>query len=338
MAESRLMSARRRVDPPALTARRIREPGAVAQAWADRAPARRPADGRLLLIAADHPARGALGVRADARAMASRTDLLGRLEAAVARPGVDGVLGTPDILEDLLLAGLLDGRVVIGSMNRGGLQGASFELDDRFTAYDAATITRFGLDGGKMLTRVCLDDPGTASTLEASGHAVDRPRAAAQKMAMVEPFLSGAARRPGGQPARPRLGDPFHSCRRRPRPTSAFTWLKLPVVTRCSACSMRRRCPRCCSAVTPRATPTRPTLTWATSTDLPGSRWPRGRAELALSSRRRRRREQSTQPRRWSMEDGIDDWLRAAGSSGDASGTCGSVPEIPGGRTPACMP
>jgi hypothetical protein len=218
-----------RVDPAALTARRIREPGAVAQAWADRAPARRPADGRLLLIAADHPARGALGVRADARAMASRTDLLGRLEAALARPGVDGVLGTPDILEDLLLAGLLDGRVVIGSMNRGGLQGASFELDDRFTAYDAATITRFGLDGGKMLTRVCLEDPGTASTLEASGQAVGH-LAAAQKMAMVEPFLS--VRRDGRVV---NLLDPDSVIRSIHvvaglGPTSAFTWLKLPVV------------------------------------------------------------------------------------------------------------
>jgi len=36
-------------------------------------------------------------------------------------------------------------------MNRGGLQGAAFELDDRFTGYDAATIAAMGFDGGKML-------------------------------------------------------------------------------------------------------------------------------------------------------------------------------------------
>ena len=57
-------------------------------------------------------------------------------------------------------------------MNRGGLQGAVFELDDRFTAYDADTIAAHGLDGGKMLTRIALDEPGTAPTLEASGDAV----------------------------------------------------------------------------------------------------------------------------------------------------------------------
>ena len=31
--------------------------------------------------------------------------------------------------------GALEDKVVIGSMNRGGLQGATFELDDRFTGY-----------------------------------------------------------------------------------------------------------------------------------------------------------------------------------------------------------
>ena len=50
---------------------------------------------------------------------------------------MNGVLGTPDVLEDLLLLGALDDKVVIGSMNRGGLAGTAFEIDDRFTAYDA---------------------------------------------------------------------------------------------------------------------------------------------------------------------------------------------------------
>ncbi len=81
---------------------------------------------------------------------------------ALARPGVDGVLGTPDIVEDLLLLGALDGKVVIGSMNRGGLPGTAFEIDDRFTAYDAGEHRRHGLDGGKMLLRIDPGDPATA--------------------------------------------------------------------------------------------------------------------------------------------------------------------------------
>jgi hypothetical protein len=219
------------VDSSRLTARRIAEPDAVPAAWAARR--RRSSlsdDGRLLLIAADHPARGALAVRDDARAMESRPALLERLATALERPGVDGVLGTPDVLEDLLLAGLLEDKVVIGSMNRGGLQGAVFELDDRFTAYDADTIAAHGLDGGKMLTRIALDEPGTAPTLEASGAAVSA-LARHGLVAMVEPFMTVRA-----TPNRVQnLLDPdsviasIHIAAGLGA-TSARTWLKLPVV------------------------------------------------------------------------------------------------------------
>jgi hypothetical protein len=65
---------------------------------------------------------------------AAGADVSGAVEAG----GQLGVLGTPDIVEDLLLLGALDDKVVIGSMNRGGLAGTSFEIDDRFTGYDAS--------------------------------------------------------------------------------------------------------------------------------------------------------------------------------------------------------
>ena len=218
------------VDVAALNETRTRHPGAVAAAWAART--RRPlvpADGRLLIVAADHPARGALGVRSDGRAMASRTDLLRRLVTAVQRPGVDGVLATPDILEDLLLLGVLEDKVVVGSMNRGGLQGGVFELDDRFTAYTARHLAERGLDGGKMLTRIDLGDPGTVATLVASATAVTE-LAEAGLMAMVEPFWS--TRREGRVV---NLLDPDSVIRsvhvaQGLGATSAHTWLKLPVV------------------------------------------------------------------------------------------------------------
>ncbi|MEQ4720558.1 deoxyribose-phosphate aldolase [Nonomuraea sp. B19D2] len=213
-----------------LTEIRVREPRRIAEGWAARA--RRDlagADGRLLIVAADHPARGALGVRADHRAMASRSNLLERLMTALSRPGVDGVLGTPDILDDLLLMGALEDKVAIGTMNRGGLLGAVFEFDDRLTAYTPQEIAGRGLDGGKLLTRICLEDPGTVATLEASGRAVTE-LAAHGVMAMVEPFLSvreqGRVRN---------LLDPdstitsIHIAAGLGA-TSRHTWLKLPVV------------------------------------------------------------------------------------------------------------
>ncbi|GAB1514284.1 Cgl0159 family (beta/alpha)8-fold protein [Actinophytocola sp. KF-1] len=186
-------------------------------------------NGKALIIAADHPARGALGAGDRPLAMADRADLLRRLTIALARPGVTGVLGTADVLEDLLLLEALHDRSVFGSMNRGGLAGARFEVDDRFTGYDAAAIARSGFDGGKMLLRVDHADDRSAPTLAACAAAVSA-LAEERLIAMVEPFVSvregGCLRNDLSVPAATTalavasgLGT-----------TSAFTWLKVPVI------------------------------------------------------------------------------------------------------------
>jgi len=214
-----------------LVATRVHRPTAVAEAAARR---RRPASllaehGRLMMIAADHPARGALRAGSRPLAMADRADLLARLRTALDRPGVNGILGTADVLEDLLLLGALDGKVVVGSMNRGGLAGTVFEIDDRFTAYDAPTIAAAGFEGGKMLVRIDPADPATVVTLEGAGRAVSE-LAGRRLMAMVEPFIShridGHVRNELTAEAMTRamtvaagLGT-----------TSAYTWLKVPIV------------------------------------------------------------------------------------------------------------
>ena len=146
-------------------------------------------DGRLFIVAADHPARGALGVGSNPTAMADRYVLLERLATALSRPGVDGVLGTPDIIEDLALLGLLEDKIVVGSMNRGGLKGAAFEMDDRFTAYDIDGIVRDGLDFAKNLVRINLSDPGSVDTLESTAIAVSEATDAGIPI-MLEPFMS----------------------------------------------------------------------------------------------------------------------------------------------------
>lgn len=152
---------------------RATEPDAIARALAGRR--RRPLlrDGKLFLVAADHTARGVLAAGGDPRAMADRGELLARLGEALAQPEVDGVLATADIVDDLALLGALDDKVVFGSMNRGGLAGSVFELDDRFTGYTAAAIAGSGLDGGKLMLRVADDDPSTVRTMEACAHAID---------------------------------------------------------------------------------------------------------------------------------------------------------------------
>jgi hypothetical protein len=185
--------------------------------------------GRLMLVAADHPARGALGVGSEPMAMGDRARLLQRLVVALGRPGVDGVLGTADILEDLLLLGALEGKVVIGSMNRGGLAGTVFEVDDRFTGCSAAGIEASGWQGGKMLLRIDPEDAATASTLESCARAVDG-LAQRRLMAMVEPFISS---RIDGRLVNDLSTDAVvrSACVAAGLgTTSAHTWLKLPVV------------------------------------------------------------------------------------------------------------
>lgn len=168
---------------------RASDPGAVSRAYAAR---RRPDTiiserGTLFLVAADHPARGSLASGGDSMAMADRRSLLARLLAALEHPDVDGVLGTPDIVEELLLLGALEGKVVIGSMNRGGLDGATWTMDDRFTGYDAQAIAQSRLEGGKMLLRIDDRDASTAGTIEGCATAVSE-LAGLGLLAMVEPL------------------------------------------------------------------------------------------------------------------------------------------------------
>jgi DhnA family fructose-bisphosphate aldolase class Ia len=185
--------------------------------------------GRILIVAADHPARGSIKVGERPSAMANRIDLLNRLVAALGVPGVDGVLGTPDIIEDLLLLGALDSKVVFGSMNRGGLPGAVFEMDDRFTCYSASSIIASRLDGGKMLLRINADDPGTVSTLESCARAVTE-LAGARRIAMIEPFMN---RNVNGRNQNELTTDAVirsMGIASALGSTSAYTWLKVPVV------------------------------------------------------------------------------------------------------------
>jgi hypothetical protein len=209
---------------------RATDPGAIGRAYLGR---RRRArllteHGTLFLVAADHPARGALGVGADPLAMAGRRDLLDRLLVALANPDVDGLLATPDVVEELLLLDGLHDKVVVGSMNRGGLAGAAWEIDDRFTGYDIASIVDSRLDGGKMLLRLVDSDPGTVPTLESCARAVSG-LARHGLLAMVEPLPYTRDQAGSLVP----LGDAAALARAIGVAsglgiTSAHTWLKLP--------------------------------------------------------------------------------------------------------------
>lgn len=251
---------------------RAQQPGSIAAALETRQ--RRElfrGDGRLFIVAADHPARGALAVGSNPMAMANRYELLDRMALALSRPGVDGVLGTPDIVDDLAALGLLDDKIVVGSMNRGGLRGASFELDDRYTAYDVPAMASQGLDFAKTLVRVDLDDAGTVATLEATARAIDAAAAAGLPI-MLEPFMStrldgkvvndlSAEAVIQSTAIASGLGN-----------SSAYTWMKLPVVENMEAVMEATTMPTLLLGGDNGADPQETFATWERALALPGVR------------------------------------------------------------------
>ncbi|MGD9092236.1 MAG: hypothetical protein PVF74_05285 [Anaerolineales bacterium] len=128
-------------------------------------------DGKLTILAADHPARGVTKLGADPFKMGNRHQYLGRILRVLSLTEFDGFMSTADMIEDLLIVdyllqeaggpSILDERVLVGCMQRGGVAGVKGELDDRFGSYTAESIARFNLDGGKMMFRFVPDDERT---------------------------------------------------------------------------------------------------------------------------------------------------------------------------------
>jgi len=207
---------------------RLEDPNAAAKALKKRTRRKLITDGRLFIVAADHTARGMLGVGDEPFAMADRRRLLDALLVALTNPQVDGVLGSADVIDELALLGALDSKLVFGTMNRGGIMGAKWELDDRMTAYTAQDIALRGLDGGKVLLRLADDDAGTARTLEACAKVVTQ-MADLKLPIMVEPLPYT-----GGNGGPAKLIDDDDKLLRAVSiasglgSSSAYTWLKVP--------------------------------------------------------------------------------------------------------------
>jgi DhnA family fructose-bisphosphate aldolase class Ia len=132
----------------------------------------------LVLLAADHRARGIITVERYA-------DYLHALRSAL--PFCDGILASPQPLADLVAGGDVSAsqRTYL-SLNRTGLAGSVFELDDRLIA-SVARAAADGYDGVKIMTRIDREDPHTAAALELLGRVVEDSRQAGLD-ALVEPL------------------------------------------------------------------------------------------------------------------------------------------------------
>jgi len=131
-----------------------------------------------VLLAADHRARGVLTVE-------RYQDYLDALRAAL--PYCHGILASTQPLADLVAGGAVGpGQRTYLSVNRTGLAGSVFELDDRLVA-PLELATGAGYTGIKLMTRIDLTDPASAGGLELLGQVL----AAARRLgleALIEPL------------------------------------------------------------------------------------------------------------------------------------------------------
>ena len=146
-------------------------------------------DGRLLILAADHRARGVPTVE-------RYDDYLAALRAAMAH--CDGILATAQPLGDIAGSDIAGSDIAgdggLGrdvrtylSLNRTGLAGSAFELDDRLVA----TVGRAAADGWtgvKLMTRIAPDDSHGAAALELLGRVLEEARSAKME-ALIEPIF-----------------------------------------------------------------------------------------------------------------------------------------------------
>jgi DhnA family fructose-bisphosphate aldolase class Ia len=132
-----------------------------------------------LILAADHRARAVLTTEN----WAEFFDAL-----AQALPSCDGILATAQPLAGLAAAGHLTAlhRTYL-SINRTGLAGSAFELDDRLVA-SVPRAASDGWSGVKHMTRIDMDDPITASALELLGQVLEQARQAGLE-ALIEPLV-----------------------------------------------------------------------------------------------------------------------------------------------------
>lgn len=138
-----------------------------------------PLTAPALVLAADHRGRGVMTIE-------DYGAYLGALRSAL--PHCDGILATVKPLADLAAAGdIRPDQHTYLSLNRTGLAGSAFELDDRLVA----TVDRAAADGWsgvKLMTRIDYADPAGAAALALLGRVLEEASGAGLE-ALIEPVV-----------------------------------------------------------------------------------------------------------------------------------------------------
>ncbi len=125
---------------------------------------------------------GRLTLVAGHEAFADRRDHLARILRVLMTDAVDGVVAAMDVLEDLLSIDgfirakrglpLLEGKLLIASLNRGGLAGAGWPLNDAITGATPAACAYWSLDAVHLVLRIAEEDGGSIHSMVECNQAI----------------------------------------------------------------------------------------------------------------------------------------------------------------------
>ena len=172
-----------------ITAMRVDSPSRIEETAHNRK--RRPKiapEGRLSLLVADQPARRETQVGTAPLALANRHDLLARVVRIMSGHAADGVVGSVDLIEDLLALesllrerghdSILDGKLLVASLNRGGLSGSIWELNDPMTGPSLEGCAALRLDAARIVLRLSPHSAESLSTLTGVANMLRKTNAA----------------------------------------------------------------------------------------------------------------------------------------------------------------
>lgn len=138
---------------------------------------------KLVFAAADHNARMINEYKGNPIGLSNRREYLSRLVRMLQSDAIDGIEATPDIIEDLLIinklrreAGekaFLDGKMLVGTVNRGGLKNTVWEMDDLPACFTVERIAKLRMDGVKFMIRVNPLDARSRHTVRYCADAVN---------------------------------------------------------------------------------------------------------------------------------------------------------------------
>ena len=138
---------------------------------------------QLVFAAADHNARMINEYKGNPIGLSNRREYLTRLVRMLQSDRIDGIEATPDILEDLMIINrlfreakqreFLNSKLLIGTVNRGGLKNTIWEMDDMPACYTVERLKKLNMDGVKFMIRLNPGDERCKNTMRYCADAVN---------------------------------------------------------------------------------------------------------------------------------------------------------------------